>query len=49
MVWILLSALFVLSACTALILNWQLPDIRNHIIGGIVFRDNGYAKHLLCQ
>jgi len=34
--WIPLSVLFILSACTALILNWQLSDIRNHIIGGIV-------------
>ena len=34
--WIPLSVLFIMSACTALILNWQLADIRNHIIGAIV-------------
>jgi len=34
--WVSLSVLFMMSACTALILNWQLSDIRNHIIGAMV-------------
>lgn len=34
--WITLSALFMISVCTALIFNWQYPDTRNHIIGAIV-------------
>ena len=36
MFWIPLSVLFMISAGTALILNWQFPDSRNHIIGGMV-------------
>ncbi len=33
--WIPLSILFMICACTSLILNWQYPDTRNHIIGGL--------------
>jgi len=33
--WIPLSALFMISLITSLILNWGLPDIRNHIIGSL--------------
>ena len=33
--WIPLSALFMISVCTSLILNWQLPDVRNYLIGAI--------------
>jgi len=34
--WIPLSASFMISACTALILNWQFADTRIHIIGALV-------------
>lgn len=34
--WIPLSSLFMISICTALILNWQFADTRNHIIGSII-------------
>src|SRR6266480_7463561 len=33
--WIPLSALFMICACTSLILNWQYTDTRNHILAGI--------------
>lgn len=36
MFWIPLSASFMISACIALVLNWQFADTRNHIIGSIV-------------
>lgn len=34
--WIPLSILFMICACTSLILNWQYTGTRNHIIGGLV-------------
>jgi hypothetical protein len=34
--WIPLSVLFMISVCTALILNWQSINARIHIIGAIV-------------
>ena len=34
--WIPLSALFMISACTALVLNWQYSDTRMHIIGALI-------------
>ena len=34
--WIPLSVLFMISACTALVLNWQYPDTRIHILGAVI-------------
>lgn len=34
--WIPLSAAFMVSACIALVLNWQFADTRNHIIGALI-------------
>src|SRR5204862_1620398 len=34
--WIPLSALFMTSICTALILNWHLSDVRNYLIFSIL-------------
>ena len=34
--WIPLSSVFMISVCTALILNWQFVDTRIHIIGSII-------------
>lgn len=34
--WIPLSSVFMISVCTALILNWQFVSTRTHIIGSIV-------------
>ena len=33
--WIPLSALFMTSICLSLILNWQLPEVRNYLIASI--------------
>ena len=34
--WIPLSVLFIVCTITSLVLNWQYPDTRVHIIGGLV-------------
>src|SRR6187431_1241058 len=34
--WITVSVLFMISICTALILNWQYMETRVHIIGAII-------------
>ena len=34
--WIPLSVLFMICACTALVLNWQYRDTRIHILGGLI-------------
>ncbi len=33
--WIPLSILFIVSACTSIILNWQYTDVRNYAIAGL--------------